>query len=104
MSTPPNRFTAASTILSQFAAEFGRTFTASVLAPSAFAFGGDRLERIGAAGGKHQVAAGAGEHLGGERTERAGGAGHDRGLAAHVEQGERIFQEIFGHDRLTKQV
>src|SRR5262245_24480287 len=34
MSTPPNRLTAASTILSQFAAEFGRRFTASVLAPS----------------------------------------------------------------------
>src|SRR5882724_13017748 len=35
MSTPPNRLTAASTILSQFAAEFGRRFMASVLAPSA---------------------------------------------------------------------
>src|SRR5262245_41724924 len=34
MSMPPNRLTAASTILSQFAAEFGRRFTASVLAPS----------------------------------------------------------------------
>src|SRR5215467_9001420 len=34
MSTPPNRFTATSTILSQFAAELGRRFTPSVLAPS----------------------------------------------------------------------
>src|SRR5215510_938554 len=34
MSTPPKRLTAASTILSQFAAELGRTFTASALAPS----------------------------------------------------------------------
>src|SRR5580693_5722340 len=33
MSTPPNRFTAASTILSQFAAELGRMLTASTLAP-----------------------------------------------------------------------
>src|SRR5207237_8569294 len=31
---PPNRLTAASTILSQLAAEFGRRFAASVLAPS----------------------------------------------------------------------
>ena len=34
MSTPPKRFTAASTILSQFAAELGRILTASTLAPS----------------------------------------------------------------------
>src|SRR5438094_3159185 len=34
MSTPPNRLTEASTILSQFAAELGRRLTASVLAPS----------------------------------------------------------------------
>src|SRR6202171_5449479 len=34
MSTPPNRFTAASTILSQFAAELGRMLTVSALAPS----------------------------------------------------------------------
>src|SRR5712671_4804755 len=34
ISTQPNRLTAASTILSQLAAEFGRRFAASVLAPS----------------------------------------------------------------------
>src|SRR5262245_44815116 len=34
MSTPPKRLTAASTILSQFAAELGRRFTVSALAPS----------------------------------------------------------------------
>src|SRR6266700_3035091 len=34
ISTPPNRLTAASTIFSQLAAEFGRRFAASVLAPS----------------------------------------------------------------------
>src|SRR5580700_1050043 len=33
MSTPPKRFTAASTILSQFAAELGRMLTVSTLAP-----------------------------------------------------------------------
>src|SRR4051794_462694 len=35
ISTPPNRLTAASTMLSQLAAELGRRFTASILAPSA---------------------------------------------------------------------
>ncbi len=31
-----------------------------------------------------------------------GSASHDCGLAAHVEQRQRILQEVFGHDRLTR--
>ena len=92
MSTRPNFFTAASTILSQFASlEFGRIVDGLGLGAERLAFGGDLLERVGAAGGEHHIGAGAREHLGGQRPERAGGAGDDRGLAAHVEQGERDF-------------
>src|SRR5262249_9621729 len=41
------------------------------------------------------------QHLRGHRAERAGRAGDDRGLAAHVEQGERVLEEVFGHRRTS---
>src|SRR5262249_43682554 len=55
----------------------------------------------GVVGAEPDVGAGAGEHLRRQRPERAGAAGDDRGLAADVEQRERIFQEVFGHDTLA---
>src|ERR1700691_3863082 len=96
ISTPPKRFTAASTILSQFTAELGRRLIASTLAPS---FSQSAVTFFSASvppGREHEVAAGAGEHLRGQRAERPGRAGDDGSLAAHIEQGQRIFQEVFG--------
>src|SRR5262245_54584611 len=66
-----------------------------------FAGGRDFLQFGGIVGAEHDVGAGAGEHLRRQRAERAGGTGGDRGLAADVEQGERIFQKVFGHDTLA---
>ena len=59
----------------------------------------DFLQLGGIVGADHDIGPGTGEHLGSERPERAGSAGDDRRLAADVEQGERILQEVlFGHD------
>jgi hypothetical protein len=55
------------------------------------AIGRDLLEGLQRTGRQHEIAAGARQHLGGQRPERARRAGHDGGLAANVEQGERIF-------------
>ena len=63
------------------------------LAAELLAFGGDLLQLGGIAGRKHDIGAGAGEHLRGQRAERAGRAGDDRGLAADIEQRERDFSE-----------
>ena len=98
MSTRPNRSTAASTIASQLASELGRLATISTLrAELSRIRAATFFELGGLAGAEHHVGAGAGQHLGGERAERAGRAGDDRGLAADVEQRERVLQEIFGH-------
>src|SRR5262249_28080677 len=67
------------------------------LAAELFAFPRHFLQFTRIVGAEHDIGAGAGEHLRRERAEGAGGAGHDRGLAADVEQGERIFQKVLGH-------
>ena len=64
------------------------------------AFGRDLLQLRVLARGQHHIGAGAGQGLGRQRAESAGGAGHDRGLALDVEQGDGIFQEVFGHHAL----
>src|SRR5258708_5849836 len=87
ISTPPKRLTAASTTLSQLAAELS-------------AMGCDLLGGSGPAGGRRRVAAGPRQHLGGQRPERTRCPGYDGGLAANVEQRERIFEEVFGHGEL----
>jgi hypothetical protein len=61
----------------------------------------DLLQRLGAARRQHNIAASAGKHLRRERAERSRSAGDDRGLAFDVEERERIFQEVFGHDIST---
>ncbi len=89
--------TAAATIRRNCSAELGRIATLSTLPPQRLAFGGDLLQFVGIAGRKHDIGAGAGQHLRGERAERARRAGDDRGLAADVEQRERVLQKVFGH-------
>ena len=65
------------------------------LAAELLAFRRDLLQRLGAARREDDDCSRRRRALRGERAERAGRAGDDRGLAAHVEQGQRVFQEIF---------
>ena len=67
------------------------------LAAELGAFLRDFIERIGAAGGDHDIGAGAGQHLRRHRAERTRRAGDDRGLALHAEQRQRVFQIFVGH-------
>ena len=98
MSTPPKRFTAASTILSQFAAELGRLLTVSTLAPSFSQSAATFFSASAPPAASTTLQPAPAQHLRRERAERAGRAGDDRGLAFDVEQRERVFQEVFGHD------
>ena len=67
------------------------------LAAERLAFGGDLLQLARVVRTKHHVGAGTSEDLRRHGTERAGGAGDDRGLAADVEERERVLQEVFRH-------
>jgi hypothetical protein len=102
MSTPPNRFTAASTILSQFAAEFGRRFHGFGLGASPSHSARDGLERIGAAGG----APGYSRHRRApwRRAPRTRRWRQSRLRSCRAHRTGRVdSSEFFGHDRLTKQ-
>jgi hypothetical protein len=61
------------------------------------AFGRDLLQFARVVGTQHHIGSGAGKDLRRHRTERTGGTGDDCGLAANVEERERVLQEIFRH-------
>ena len=85
MSTPPNAFHRRSHDLVAVRRRARAHVDGLDLGAEFLAFGRDLLQRLGAARGEHEIAAGAGKHLRRERAERPGRAGDDRGLAFDVE-------------------
>src|SRR5262249_41562020 len=97
MSTRPNFLTAASTIASQFASELGRFATLSTLPPSFSHSAATFFNSAALLAQSTTLAPAAASTF----AAGAGSAGDDCGLAADVEQRERIFQDVFGHDLLA---
>ena len=66
-----------------------------------FAFGCDFFQLGSIIGAEHDIGARSREHLRRKRAKGAGRASDDRGLAANLEQGKRILQEVLGHGSLA---